>query len=218
MNTPFPDHPEIHLLPEGAAFAKDCGTLVVADVHLGKSATFRARGLAVPEGDTVRDFARLLALVRKYKAQRLLIAGDFFHAPSGVTPELVDALAKFVHELAVPLMLVTGNHDRKLKRLPLDIRQAPFIVLAGGVRVIHDPADAIPSQLNLAGHWHPVVRIQEGRKRSLRIPCFVHREQIVVLPAFGSFTGGKVIAVESDDRIFVPLRNLIVELPRTLIR
>lgn len=216
--TPFPDHPEIHLLSEGAVIASDCGTLVVADVHLGKSATFRARGLAVPEGDMMKDFARLLSLVMKYKARRLVIAGDFFHAPAGITPELEDALGKFMLDLAVPLVLVAGNHDRKLKRLPLEMRAVPALMLAGGVRVIHDPADAVAGLLNLAGHWHPVVRIRDGSQRPLRMQSFMLRSQTLILPAFGSFTGGTIIACERGDRVFVALQDSIIELPRTFIR
>lgn len=216
--TPFRDHPEIQLLLDGAAHARDCGTLVVADVHLGKSATFRAHGLAVPEGDMARDFARLLALVRKCQARRLVIAGDSFHAPAGVTPELESALANFLHEIDVPLVVVEGNHDRKLKQLPLEIQAVPSLVLAGGVRIVHDPADACADQLHLAGHWHPVVHIRDGNKRVLRMPCFLHRGTTVVLPAFGSFTGGAVVEVAKDDRVFVTLRDSIIELPQALIR
>ena len=39
-------------------------TLFVADLHLGKSATFRARGLPVPSGTTQDNLRRLAALVQ----------------------------------------------------------------------------------------------------------------------------------------------------------
>lgn len=214
--TPFPDHPEIRLLPEGAAFAQDCGSLVVADVHLGKSATFRARGLAVPEGDMARDFARLLALAGDCHARQLVVAGDLFHAPAGVTPELEQGLAEFLRALAIPLVLVAGNHDLKLKRLPLGLRAVPSLDLAGGIRVIHDPADAAENLPHVAGHWHPLVRIRDGRQRPLRMPCFIRRGATLVLPAFGSFTGGAAVSVAADDRIFVALRESVVELPDAL--
>ena len=42
---PFPETPHVTLLAEGAILLTDTMALVVADVHLGKSATFRARGL-----------------------------------------------------------------------------------------------------------------------------------------------------------------------------
>lgn len=216
--SPFPDHPEIQLLPDGAAYVSDCGTLIVADVHLGKSATFRARGLAVPEGDMARDFARLVALVRNCEVRRLVVAGDFFHASAGVTPELEHALANFLHEIEVPLVLVEGNHDRKLKSMPLGIRAVPSLVLAGGVRIVHDPVDVATDHLHLTGHWHPVVHIRDRGKRVLRMPCFLRRGTTVVLPAFGSFTGGAVVATEKDDRIFVALRDSLVEMPWALIR
>jgi DNA ligase-associated metallophosphoesterase len=216
--SPFPNHPEIQLLPEGAAFASDCGTLVVADVHLGKSATFRARGLAVPEGDMERDFSRLMSLAHKCQAQRLVIAGDFFHAPAGVTPELEQALGEFLNEIGIPMLLVEGNHDRKLKQLPHGIQALPFIILGGGVRIVHNPADVFGNQLHLTGHWHPAVRIRDGNKRILRIPCFLHRETTVVLPAFGSFTGGAIFEAKKDDKVFITLRDSVIEIPWELIK
>ena len=41
---------QMDLLPERAVWWGARGALLVADVHLGKASTFRARGLPVPEG------------------------------------------------------------------------------------------------------------------------------------------------------------------------
>ncbi len=214
---PFPENPSIILHPEGAAFLSVSSTLVVADVHLGKSAAFRAKGLPVPEGDNARDLARLLALVEKSAAAHLVIAGDLFHAPSGITPELETALGGFISELGIPVTLVAGNHDVKIKQLPPQLRNVPHLDLAGNCRVIHDPAHASGKQLHLSGHWHPVVKIPDGKRTSLRLPCFLLRGNTLVLPAFGSFTGGAIVKPMAGDRIFVALRENVVELPPALV-
>jgi len=214
---PFPENPAIMLLSEGAAFLSDTSTLVVADVHLGKSAAFRAKGLPVPEGDNARDLARLLGLAKKSAAEHLVIAGDLFHAPSGITPELETALADFISELGIPVTLVAGNHDVKIKQLPPQLRSVPYLELEGNCRVIHDPAHAGGSHLHLSGHWHPVVKIPDGKRTSLRLPCFLLRENTLVLPAFGSFTGGAIVVPVAGDRIFVALRENVVELPPELV-
>jgi DNA ligase-associated metallophosphoesterase len=215
--SPFTDHPAISLLPEGGAFISDSRTLVVADVHLGKSAAFRARGLPVPEGDTARDLARLTALAEKCAAANLVIAGDLFHAPSGITAELEHALERFLTTIAMPVTLVAGNHDTKLKRIPAGLRSVPHLGLGETIRILHDPAHATGDRLHISGHWHPVVRIPDGRRTSLRLPCFLFRNNTLVLPAFGSFTGGAVMATQPGDRVFVALRENVVELPVELI-
>ena len=214
---PFPEIPSITLLPQGVVFLSDSATLVVADVHLGKSAAFRAQGLPVPEGDTVRDLQRLLDLARNCHAAHLVVAGDLFHAPSGITPLLETALAGFITELGLPITLVVGNHDVKLKQFPSQIRAVASLDLAESIRVIHDPAHASGERLHLSGHWHPVVRIPDGRRTSLRLPCFLYRNHTLVLPAFGSFTGGAILSPAPDDRVFVALREQVIELPPNMI-
>jgi len=210
---PLTDHPWLALLPEGAVFLSDSATLVLADLHLGKSAAFRAKGLPVPEGDTARDLARMRELVEKHGASKLVIAGDLFHAPSGITPDLELALDEFLDAIRIPLTLVLGNHDARLRKIPSRLHPVERLDLENGIAVIHDPADAKGEGLHLCGHLHPIVKIPDGKRTSLRFPCFLNRENTLVLPSFGSFTGGAVIRPKKHDRIFVALRDRVVELP-----
>ncbi len=210
-------HPSITLLPDAAAWHAPSRSLIVADVHLGKSAAFRAMGVPVPDGDDARDLARLAALAAREKAARLVIAGDLFHAPSGVTPELESLLADFLAKLGIPLALTTGNHDAKIRALPPGIAATPHLDLSdGGPRVIHDPAEAAADRFHIAGHIHPVVRIRDGRRTSLRLPCFWRSGRVLVLPSFGGFTGGSIITPGEGDSVFAAMRGRVVEIPRRL--
>ena len=208
--------PEIQLLPEGVAFLTSTSSLVIADIHLGKSATFRARGLPVPEGDTELDLTRIRNLVHETHAKHLIIAGDLFHAPAGVTAELAEMLAAFINTLGIPLTLICGNHDAKLKRLPAGLTALSHLDQEH-IRVIHDPKDASPDHFNIAGHWHPVARIPDGKRTSLRLPCFLMRNNTLVLPSFGSFTGGAIIDPEDGDRVFTHLKGRVIEVPVDLL-
>lgn len=203
--------PDIHLLPQSAVLLQGA-TLILADIHLGKSATFRARGLPVPEGDNERDLTRILNLVHETHARHLIIAGDLFHAPSGIDSTLSQTLNDFLANLSIPLTLVSGNHDAKLKHLPAGLTTVPHLDL-GNIRVIHDPADSSSDHFNITGHWHPVIKIPDGKRTSLRLPCFLLRGNTLVLPSFGTFTGGRIIQPEPGDRFFVTLRDQIAELP-----
>lgn len=217
MKPPFQLTPSLALLPEGAAFLTDSSTLIVADIHLGKSAAFRAKGLPVPEGDNARDLGRLLDLAKKSNAAQLVIAGDLFHSPTGMTPELAVALADFMHRLGIPVILVAGNHDTKVAQLPTQLQSVPHLYIRENFCVVHDPAHARGDQLHISGHWHPVVKIPDGKRTSLRLPCFVFRNNTLILPAFGSFTGGAILDPQPQDRVFVALREQVVELPPALI-
>lgn len=196
----------IELLAEHAVFLPEHQSLVLSDVHLGKAATFRAHGVGVPEGDDARDLERIGQLVTATGATRLIIAGDLFHSPHGAVPGLHDWLER----LAVPVTLVRGNHDRhpQLDGLPLDT--VPHLEL-GTLRIVHDPAEAGPDHLSLCGHLHPVVRLRDGSRSSLRVPCFHLRESCLLLPSFGSFTGGHPITVEKTDRVFIPVGGQVSE-------
>ena len=217
----------VDFLPERALWLAASRSLVIADVHLGKSATFRHHGLPIPEGDDARDLARLLDLARRHDAAEVVVAGDLFHAPAGITPELEETLATFLHALDRPLHLVAGNHDARLKRLPCELRAEPSL-RRGPYRIVHDPAEATPPDpggtgdtdspaLVLAGHWHPAVTLRQGRSGRLTLPAFLLRAGVLVLPAFGGFTGKARIQAQSGDRWFAPLRQDVVELPPELI-
>ncbi len=85
-----------------------------------------------------------------------------------------------------------------------------------GLAIIHDPADAEGSAFHLCGHLHPIVKMPDGKRTSLRFPCFLNRGNTLILPSFGSFTGGAVMHPKNDDRDFVAMRDSIIELSGNL--
>jgi len=190
--------------------------LVCSDLHLGKSATFRAHGLPIPEGDTARDLARLTKLIQKHKPDRLVIAGDLFHADAGSGDGTMDLFKSFLIDIKIPFILVSGNHDRKIRKLPDGIGHAPYFDISG-LRIVHSPEDAAADMVNLCGHIHPVLRIRDGRNTSLRLPCFHLSGNILTLPAFGSFTGGHVVNPAKGDRFFVTHNDAVIQVPDALI-
>lgn len=106
------------LTPEGALWWPGAQTLVVADVHLGKSASFRALGLPVPGGELEEDLGRLAALVARHEARRLLVLGDLVHAAAGLDRAVVGEVAAWREGLGAELWLVPGNHDAHVEALP----------------------------------------------------------------------------------------------------
>ena len=82
-------------------------TLFVADIHLGKTASFRAAGVAAPEQTTPVDLGRLGTLIDATRVERLVILGDLLHAAAGRTPAVLDLVAKWrrsFHEIEILLV------------------------------------------------------------------------------------------------------------------
>ena len=196
----------VWLLPECALWWPAGATLFVADLHLGKAATFRARGLPVPSGTTQHNLARLAQLVQQHQAERLVLLGDFLHAAEAQSAALQAALAPWrAAHPALELLLVRGNHDRHAGDPPAVLRakvvDEPFLL--DPFAACHHPQRHATHTV-LAGHVHPAVRLRGPGRDALRLPCFCIEEGLALLPAFGAFTGGHVMdAVPGRQRMAV---------------
>ena len=192
---------EMILLPERAVWWPRQEALILADVHFGKSATFRAHGIPVPEGESQEDLIRISQLLERYPARRLVVAGDFFHSAAPLMPWLDDLLREWLEKLGPELTLVRGNHD------PVRFHEIEMttVLQLGPFLVIHDPAAAPAGRPSIAGHLHPLCRI--GRTgRASRVPCFVQTGSVLTVPAFGTFTSGSL--VQHDKRAsFFPVAS-----------
>ncbi len=101
------------LLPERAVLWERESALLVADVHLGKAAAFRAAGLPLPGGTTTETLDRLSAALIRTGARRLILLGDFFHARAGRAARTLEAIASWrARHPDLAVLLVRGNHDR----------------------------------------------------------------------------------------------------------
>lgn len=222
---------ELALLPERALWWPAVSSLVIADPHFGKSATFRRAGLPVPECSGERDLDRLRELLRRYRAQRLIVLGDFWHSRAGRTMATLHSLERWREEHAeLDILLIRGNHDAHAGDPPDSWRircVAEPHADSPSVRLAHhpDPAnETTGGALTMAGHVHPVVVLREESGGRLRLPCFhfipglnhVEGGGQLILPAFGGFTGGSRITLAAGDRIFAAGPDRVIEVPRAL--
>jgi uncharacterized protein len=203
----------LRLLRERAVLLERSGTLLLADAHFGKSATFRTAGLPVPGGTTAGTLERLDAALARTGARRVVLLGDFFHARAARAPATLDAIARWRdRHPALDLVLVRGNHDRHAGDPP------PELGIAAVDAPLAEPPFAFahlprphPGAYTLAGHLHPAVTLRgRGRQRE-RLPCFWFGAQVAVLPAFGEFTGTAEVEPRPGDRVFVATGVEVVE-------
>jgi uncharacterized protein len=204
---------DVVLLAERALFWPRAATLVVADLHWGKAATFRAAGIPVPVGATSDDLARLDAALFRTCARRLIVLGDLFHARPGriATQTLAELRRWRALRGELEIMLVRGNHDRHAGDPPDDLRinclNAPAFVPPFVLR--HEPA-ASDEGYTLAGHLHPGIVLAGPALQRERLPCFWLTPRGAVLPAFGSFTGSASVVPGPEDRIFVVAEQEVI--------
>ncbi len=206
------------LLPQRALLWREARTLVIADPHFGKAAAFRAGGIPVPPGTTADDVARLETLVRAHEPRRLVVLGDFFHAAAGRAPETLAEIARWrAAHRELTIDLVAGNHDRHAGAPPREwgIRLHQEPLAEGPFLFCHEPPEGpVPAGRHaLAGHVHPVVSL-EDRTGRLRAPCFVLGERVALLPAFGSFTGGRSVSPGRGERVYAVGPGDVVALGR----
>ncbi|THD69061.1 ligase-associated DNA damage response endonuclease PdeM [Robertkochia marina] len=188
---------ELH--PYGAAFWKDRSMLLVADVHLGKTAHFRKNGMAVPEQAMYKAYEKLDELCAHYEPETLCFLGDLFHSYINNEWKLFQS---WVRTAKTNLVLITGNHDiipeHKLEKLNIEIKDEweleEFLLT-------HEPTDH-PELFNLCGHIHPGIRLKGPAKQTLKLPCFFQKEHQLILPAFGEFTGKYVMTPTKEDKVF----------------
>lgn len=209
------------LLPGRAAFLPASATLLVADLHLGKAATFRKAGIPVPEGSSQADLARLARLVHETSARRLVIVGDLFHAKSGCTDRVFAEFTATRRLFAgTEVILVIGNHDRTLGKVPATLGiDACLPHLADGPwHFVHEPsallAGSAHAGFTISGHLHPTVSLRSPGGERIADRCFVAEATTLVLPAFGSFTGGHRVTPTPGLRLWIARDDGVVEVTR----
>jgi uncharacterized protein len=180
------------LHPLRAAYRESDRTLVIADPHFGKSSTFRQQGVPVPMGDTQKDLDVLSKLLDDTQPSRLIIVGDFFHSHHSQCHDTLTALSSWRDKNAtLAIDLIRGNHDKHAGAPPMELQITLHrdSLIENELHFIHDPDSRCDTHA-IAGHLHPVVTLHDFDGSRVRVPCFARSECRLILPAFGSFTGG----------------------------
>jgi len=208
------------LMPERVIAWPARRTLLVADAHFGKAASFRALGVSVPAGTTGENLAILDAATSRVVPDRIVFLGDFLHSRLGRAPDTLDALRDWrARHAGVRMVVVRGNHDRHAgdppPELGIDVvdeplRDPPFLLC-------HHPY-ARDGGYVLAGHLHPGIRLRGRGRDRLTLRCFHFAPSVGVLPAFGAFTGHALIEPAAQDRVFAITGAAVLEIPASAAR
>ena len=164
-------------------------TLILADLHLGKTAYFRRHGIAIPASVMMADLQRLDHLIHYFSAERLIIVGDMFHHGHNSDLELFkEWLSGFPY---LEIDLIAGNHDRHIlkhqaveyvHRWHNELDLTPFFFQ-------HEYTTLKAERITFSGHLHPGFILGGKGRGYLKAACYLVHEQHLILPAFSLFTG-----------------------------
>ncbi|UWP91172.1 ligase-associated DNA damage response endonuclease PdeM [Aliiroseovarius crassostreae] len=174
------------LLPSGSLWWAEQNLLCLSDLHLGKSERLARRGgHLLPPYETDDGLLRLEHDIALTKAQKVICLGDSFddlQAADNLREQHIRWLSKLMS--GREWIWIEGNHDPG----PLALggtHLAQYRCANLTFRHIADPKE----RHEISGHYHPKARLNLGGS-ALSRPAMLIDERRLILPAFGTFTGG----------------------------
>lgn len=173
-------------LGSGALYWTAENLLCVSDLHFGKSERqARLQGATLPPYETRDTLARLEEDLKQSGATTIVCLGDSFDdlAAASALPESerlwINAL-----QAGRRWIWIEGNHDPG----PIDLGGTHLAELPFPPLVFRHIARSGQSG-EISGHYHPKTRIStKGRSQSR--PAFLIDSDRVIMPAYGTYTGG----------------------------
>ncbi len=177
---------DLTALASGALYWRAHNLLCVSDLHLGKSERRARLGEPhLPPYETRDTLTRLESDLRRTGASTVLCLGDSFD-DAAAAHALPESERLWIAKLQAGRrwVWIEGNHDPG----PLDL---------GGAHMAELPAPPLtfrhiakPGQSGeVSGHYHPKARLAL-KGHCLSRPAFLVDSDRVILPAYGTYTGG----------------------------
>lgn len=173
--------------PSGALWWPEMSALIVADLHLGRSERVaRLGGGFLPPYETEDTLTRLEDEVAGLAPRMLISLGDSFDDLRAANT-LGDEVCGRLERLAAGrrLIWVAGNHDPG----PVSVAGTYLSDVTLGSIVLRHISNAGSSEPEISAHYHPKATLHIRGKRITR-RVFLVAGARVVMPAFGTYTGG----------------------------
>ncbi|GAA6158730.1 ligase-associated DNA damage response endonuclease PdeM [Ruegeria sp. HU-ET01832] len=177
---------DLRALGTGALWWPEESLLCVSDLHLGKAERIARRGGAsLPPYDTLDTLVRLANDVEYTKATTVICLGDSFDdldAASALGSR--EKLQIAALQAGRTWIWIEGNHD------PGPVESGGSHLAEHKLRSLVFRHIALPDgQAEVSGHYHPKARFRL-RGRTITRAAFLVDETRLLLPAYGTYTGG----------------------------
>ena len=183
-----------HIVGETALFWPLYRVLIFADLHLEKASCYATRGQMLPPYDSIATLEMIAELANQYAAEAVICLGDNFHDDAG-EGRLQGSAATLLAKMTARYdwTWIIGNHDPNVGASWGGRVEAEWEV--GDIMFRHE-AESGWSGPEISGHYHPKLRMTV-RGRSVNRRAFVMSANKLIMPAFGTLTGG----MEANDRV-----------------
>jgi uncharacterized protein len=191
-------------------------TLILTDLHFGKTGHFRKEGIAVPQNIYTEDVQCLFHQIQLYKPNRVIIIGDMFHSHANAEMDFFKKWRKDFSQLV--FTLIKGNHDILQHNWYTEcgIELINHSLTIGQFGFIHDVQDIVANEEQsnpyyFGGHIHPGIFIKGIAKQNIYLPCFYFTDTYSVLPAFSKFTGKYPIKPKRNESVYAITPNMLAK-------
>lgn len=192
-------------------------TLIVSDLHLGKAHSLNRYGNVLPTFDVADTLTKLEALILEYQPIHVIALGDSFHDKYSGDALHENDRDKLKSLCGQPRLWtwVLGNHDLNIDRnFPGHYRDE---YVEEGICFMHEPdlilgapldpesttanKQTVTPHFQVFGHFHPKF---SAALKAVKVTgrCFAINHNKLVMPSFGSYTGGLSVAHEVIQKVF----------------
>ena len=179
----------LELTNQRAIYWKAKKSLILSDLHIGKSAHFQKSGIPIPSSVLQQDLYRLQGLIHHFNATTLIIVGDLFHAEYNKD---LDDFKNWLQQFSdLKIKLIKGNHDRLRTSIYHDfnIEVINKELVLDALKFVHDFTALDNNCFTISGHTHPGVFIKGKGRQRIKLPSYQVTKDQLILPAFSLFTG-----------------------------
>ncbi len=203
---------KFEMMPEGSIFWIDKKILILADLHLEKGSYFHSEGQFISPYDTIDSIKKLEKCIEKSNPSKIIFLGDTFHDKNSVKRMDSSNIKRFINIFNnFDCCLIKGNHDENLIS---DYFSFVDNTIINEIAFTHKIE--FFKKFEVSGHFHPIACLNyKGIK--IKNKCFVFTKNKIILPSFGTFTGGMNIRDinfgnenKKDIKIFMIMNKKII--------
>ena len=186
---------ELSLSSHKIIYIKEFDALLISDLHLGKTASFARLGVALVKEESLTTLKRFQLVLDLYQPKKCYILGDLFHNKLPENNDIDIQFRSFLEKNSKTTFYLTlGNHDEKHHNQIQSFQlHTEFFFELGPFILSHKKRSHHKHSPTIIGHHHPGIKFKKRGFSKLTLPCFYFQDTTLICPAFGDFTGLRLL-------------------------
>lgn len=211
-------NPDINVISHHrAVYIESIDAIVIADLHLGFEGIAAEHGIFIPKIQFKKEMAELKEILKKVKAEKIIINGDVKHEFSETGHHEfreVSRLYTFLKENFDRVIQIKGNHDNFIIYVcrKYGVKLYDNLQL-GDYFFVHGHEDlklnSIMASNIITGHEHPAIALYDEVGGKEKVDCFLYgridSKKFLMLPAFSYFAQGSDVNIIPENEFLSPL-------------